>query len=47
MKRYEQPSVEIIIFDEFVATLDVGNSNGGMEPYNNTPLNEQSSVEDI
>ena len=45
--RYEQPSVEIIIFDEFVATLSVGNSNGGIEEYSNTPLNEQPSVEGI
>ena len=47
MIRYEQPSVEIIIFDEFVTTLGVGDSNGSIEPYNSTPLNGQSSVEEI
>jgi len=27
--------------------LGVGDSNGGIEPYNGTPLNGQSSVEEI
>ena len=44
MKKYEQPNVEIIIFDEFVATLDVGTSAETPEPYN--LLNGLSSDEE-
>lgn len=45
--RYEQPNVEIIIFDEFVTTLSVGNSAETPEPYNLNTLNGQSSLEEI